>query len=489
MKRFTIIMAFLALLLLPGCRGKDLADATDGSAGPLIIYPDYKEVTLPANIAPLNFRYAMKGVRKASTTFILDDESVTIKGAEVTWPVRKWKRFLSGAAGKTIRVEARAEVDGNAVSDTWNLYVSPDSIDAYLTYRLIEPAYQMWTEVSIVERCIENFDEPVICDYKHTDHACMNCHIHGQQRGDLTLYYIRGPHGGAILNRDGALRKLTLNAPGMLSGTVYGDIHPSGRFGVFSTNIILPGFHALAGKRMEVFDSASDLTVADFDRNLMINPPHVSRADVWETFPCFSADGTSVFYCAADTLPVPSRIQDVRYSLIRASFDDTCGQIGTEVDTLWSGPSRGGSVCHPKASPDGRWVLFTVADYGTFPLFHPECTLHLMDLETGEATALETVKGDGPDTYHSWSSNTRWFVFASKRGDGMYGKPYFCHLDAEGNPSKPFVLPQKSPRFYDYNLKSFNIPDLGKTSTGMTVRDARRMFKASNELFESSTNE
>ena len=485
-KRFPILMAFLALLLLPCCGGKDLADAPDGSAGPLIIYPDYKEVTIPANIAPLNFRYAMKGLRKARTSFILDDQIITVKGAEVVWSVGKWKRFLSGAAGKTIKVEAQAVVDGKTVTDSWNLFVSPDSVDAYLTYRFIEPAYKMWNEVSIVERCVENFDETVICDYKHTDNACMNCHIHGQQRGDLSLYYIRGPHGGAILNRDGVLRKLTLNAPGMLSGTVYGDIHPSGRFGVFSTNIILPGFHTLAGKRMEVFDSASDLTVADFDKNLMINPPHVARADAWETFPCFSADGASVYYCVADTLPVPSRIREVRYSLVKASFDDTCGQIGETVDTLWSGPAHGGSVCHPKASPDGRWVLFTVADYGTFPLFHTECTLYLQDLRSGETTALESVKGDGPDTYHSWSSNTRWFVFASKRGDGMYGKPYFCHLDADGNPSKPFVLPQQSPRFYDYNLKSFNIPDLGKTSTGMTVRDARRMFKSPNEAFEQS---
>ena len=111
-KRFPILMAFLALLLLPCCGGKDLANAPDGSAGPLIIYPDYKEVTIPANIAPLNFRYAMKGLRKARTSFILDDQIITVKGAEVVWPVGKWKRFLSGAAGKTIKVEAQAVVDG-----------------------------------------------------------------------------------------------------------------------------------------------------------------------------------------------------------------------------------------------------------------------------------------------------------------------------------------------------------------------------------------
>ena len=484
MTRFRIILAAAAVCLaLSGCGGRDYSTVTDGSEGPLVIYPDYEEVTVPANIAPLGFRYAMKGARKARTTFSIGEKSLTLKGLEVEWNLRKWKSFVKDAAGKTIKVEAEAVVDGSPVRDSWNIYVSEDAIDGYLTYRLIEPSYQMYEEVSIVERCIEDFRETVICDYKHTENACMNCHIHGQQRGDYSLYYIRGPKGGAILNRDGELRKLTLKAGDMISPTVYGELHPSGRFGVFSTNIIIPSFHTMAGQRMEVYDTASDLAVADFDNNEMISLPHVARADRFETFPCFSADGESVFYCVADTLAVPQDIKDIRYSLVRADFDTSNGHIGEQVDTLWSGPARGASVCHPKASPDGRWLMFTVADYGTFPLFHTECTLWLADLQSGEIRELSEIKGDKSDSYHSWSSDGRWFVFASKRGDGQYGKPYFCHLDGDGRTTKPFVLPQKSSRFYGYNLKSFNVPDLGRASTGMTVRDARRMFKAPSEAF------
>jgi len=102
---------------------------------------------------------------------------------------------------------------------------------------------------------------------------------------------------------------------------------------------------------------------------------------------------------------------------------------------------------------------------------------------TGEIRPLDEIKGNKSDSYHSWSSNSRWFVFASKRGDGQYGKPYFCHLDAEGRTTKPFVLPQKSSRFYTYTLKSFNVPDLGNASTGMSVRDVRKLMKMENEVF------
>ena len=168
---------------------------------------------------------------------------------------------------------------------------------------------------------------------------------------------------------------------------------------------------------------------------------------------------------------------------MRADFDPETGIISEQIDTVWSGRANNGSVCHPKASPDGRWLMFTVADYGTFPLFHPECELYLADLRTGEIRPMDEIKGDKSDSYHSWSSSGKWFVFASKRGDGQYGKPYFCHIDENGRTTKPFVLPQKSSRFYVYNLKSFNVPDLGNASTGMTVRDARKMFKAESEPF------
>lgn len=476
-------MVVLAVVTIGSCKERQEYTAVDGSNGPLIIYPDYKEVTIPANIAPLNFHYAVRNISKAKTTFSLGNKSITIKGLEVEWSLSKWKTFLANAAGQTIKIEAEAVVDGKPVNDTWSIYVSEDIIDGYLTYRLIEPSYQMFNEVSIMERCIETFKETVICDYRKTDNSCMNCHIHGQQRGDLSMYYIRGPHGGSILNRDGKLRKLTLNTPGMLSGTVYGEIHPSGRFGIFSTNIILPSFHTVAGKRMEVYDSASDLTVADFDNNRMINLPHIARADKFETFPCFSADGNSVFYCIADTFPLPEEIEKVKYALVRATFNPENGQIGEQADTIWSGYANNASACHPKASPDGSWLMFTVADYGTFPLFHTESTLYLMNIQTSQIKALDSIKGNKSDTYHSWSSNSRWFVFASKRGDGQYGKPYFCHLDAQGNLTKPFVLPQKSSRFYEYNLKSFNVPDIGKASTGMTLRDAQRMFLSESEKF------
>ena len=481
-----LFLASIACLTIIGCGRTELRTAADGSSGPVVIYPDYKEVTIPANIAPLNFHYAMKGAGKAVTTFSVGDRTVTVRGTEVEWSLKKWKSFIEGAEGKTIEVVSRVDVDGRTESETWHIEVSGDHIDPYLTYRLIEPSFQMYHEVSLEERCIEDFEKTTICDYTKTDNACMNCHTHAQSRGDLSMFYIRGPKGGAILNRDGKLRKLNLKSDGLISGTVYGEIHPSGRYGVFSTNVILPSFHAVGYNRMEVYDSESDLVVADFDNNRMINLPHTARADKFETFPCFSSDGESVFYCVADTVALPDDIANLKYSLVMAAFDSSDGHISEQVDTVWSASANNASVCHPKASPDGKWIMFTVSDYGTFPIDHHESKLYMIDLETGELNSLDAVKQDksGSDTYHSWSSDGRWFVFASKRGDGLFAKPYFCHLDENGNPSKPFVLPQKSSRFYEINLKSFNVPDIGASSIGVSLSDIKPLVKAQAEAFE-----
>lgn len=442
--------------------------------------PDYADATIPCNIAPLNFRFTNAAYDRAVVEVRGPSSTLRVKArhGQVIFPVHAWKSLLQSAKGQDLQVTVK---EHEAASFT--LHVASDPIDEWLTYRLIEPGYEVWHKVEIRERNLTNWRERVIADHRHTNNACMNCHIHG--RDGQSLFYLRGTGGGAFLSDGSSVRKLSLRDDEMISSTVYGDLHPSGRYGVFSTNIIIPGFHTVGGRRLEVYDTASDLVVADFAAKCIIHSPLVDRADVLETFPTFAADGRSVIYCAADTVRLPAEVGSLRYSLCRIGFDAEHGAWGTTVDTLWNADVEGGSACLPKASPDGRWLLYTVADYGTFPIWHQECDLQLMDLATGDVNSLSTVNAYRSDTYHSWSSNSRWFVFASKRGDGQYGRPYICHLDANGVPGKPFVLPQRHPNYYDNTLKSFNIPDLGTTPVPFNARRIGRMQRCvTAETFE-----
>lgn len=444
----------------------------------LEIYPDYQDVVIPYNIAPLNFLLRDERIEAVSVCVkgVSDSLRVTSRGRKVIFPLKKWQRLLATEKGHVLKVVVCGRIGG-----AWQRYpafgweVVPQGLDAYVTYRLIEPGYEVWNALQIRERCIENFEEHILADNSQLDRECMNCHVHGKNSGELSMFHLRGKGGGTILNRDGKLRKLALQNDKMVSAAVYGDFHPSGRYAVFSSNIILPMFHAMGNRRLEVYDTQSDLVVADFDSNRLIFSPITADSLALETFPTFSADGNWIYFCSAPVVPLPDSILQLRYSLCRIAFHAERGAWGGQVDTLWNARLRAGSVCHPKASPDGRFLLYTVADYGTFPIWHRETELQLMNLETGAIDSLSIVHSNRSDTYHSWSSNSRWMAFASKRGDGLYGRIYFAYLDTAGKAHKPFVLPQADPEDDDLNLKSYNIPDLSKTSVPFDAASVKRI--------------
>jgi hypothetical protein len=150
-------------------------------------------------------------------------------------------------------------------------------------------------------------------------------------------------------------------------------------------------------------------------------------------------------------------ITNTRYDLVRKSFDPQTGSLGGS-EIVFQASIIGKSVSFPRISPDGKFLVFTVHDYGTFPIWHKEADLWIINMESGKVSAMD-VNSDMTESYHTWSSNSRWLVFSSKRIDGRSTRPYFAHIDSLGNQGKPFILPQKDPSLYDRMLESFNIPE------------------------------
>ena len=104
--------------------------------------------------------------------------------------------------------------------------------------------------------------------------------------------------------------------------------------------------------------------------------------------------------------------------------------------------------------------MFTLSDYGNFSIWHKEANLWLLDLTSGDLRELSEVNSDDTESFHNWSSNSRWFVFSSRRGDGLYTHLYLASMDENGKISKPFLLPQEDPEtYYDRSVYSYNVPD------------------------------
>lgn len=465
------IILFLTAILLAACTESPKDITASGTDAPM--YPDYIGVTIPENIAPLNF--ILRDNPEQICVMVNDKEFYNTNGDAVEFDESDWRELLTENAGKDVDVKVIAKYDGK-----WREYnafkwsISTDKVDPYLTYRLIEPDYEVFNNLVLQERCVENFETKNFSDYGVVGNRCMNCHTYAAQDPNTSMFYVRGEGGGAILNIDGDLQKLNLKRNGWTSGSVYFGFSPSRQYIVFSTNKIIPAFHSAGSKRLEVFDTVSDVYVASLATKEFLCCPAIADSTRLETFPTFSPDGRYIYFCRAETLDSVAQLKNLKYSLCRIAFDEKTGTFGNEMETVYDAQREGKSVCHPRISPDGRYLMFTVADYGTFPIWHQEADLAMMDLRNGRLLDCKTVNSDMSDTYHSWSSNSRWLVFASKRDDGLYGKPYYTHIDANGRCTKPFALPQKSAHFYDNCLKSFNAPEMGKAKLPFDVHDVKK---------------
>jgi len=471
MKRLIFIVSCL-LLLFSCSRPENLSTSADYP----FIYPDYINVSIPQNIAPLNFMIR-DSVEQMAVLIQGKNKKLTVTGGnKISIPLSEWKELLS-EGNQQLEVTVTASKNENRTKfKPFYWQVVADKIDPILTYRLIEPGYEVWNKLQIIERNIGSFDERVLADNNLIEGSCMNCHISGGRDKSVSMFHIRGKHGGTVLNRNGKLQKINIRNGNMVSSAIYGNIDPTGQYAVFSTNVVIPELHTYRSEKMEVYDAKSDLVVLDFDTNRIITQPFLSETTAYESFPVFSADGRTIYFCSAPYVPLPDSIKSLKYNICSVRFDPQSRTLGNKIDTLWNAQRMNGSVSHLKTSPDGKYLLYTVADYGTFPIWHREADLQLMNLETGAIDKLKMVNDTCSDSYHSWSSNSRWFVFASKRDDGIYGKPYFCYVDSTGKTCKPFVLPQKNPEIYDNTLKSFNIPELLTNSVPFDARDIENVY-------------
>jgi len=442
------------------------------------ISPDYINVTVPYNIAPLNFKIT-DTCDRVEVTFKGRNSMISTAGKyKIGIPLRKWNKLLEEQKNDSVSVNVFVLKDGK-----WHtyrpfvFYVSGDRIDPYLSYRLIEPGYEVWNKLQIAQRNIENFKERIIVDNNLLDGGCVNCHIYSKQDPSVSFFHLRHKEGGTMVQKNGIFRKLNTAADSTISAGIYGNWHPGGRFIAFSTNVIIPEFHSINNLRLEVYDTISDIIIADIEKNEILKPPLLSLRSSFETFPVFSADGRKLYFCSAKETEMPANFKSVKYSLCSIDFNPDKISFGSSVDTLVSSRITGKTVTHPKPSPDGRYILYTSFDYGNFPVWHREADLYLLRLSDMSVDSLPAVNSAHADSYHSWSSYSRWFVFASKRDNGMYGKLYFTHVSEEGICGKPFLLPQKDPDFYDFYLKSYNIPEMADGPVPYSPEDVEKAFR------------
>jgi len=451
-----------------------------GSSTPVdrlpVIFPDYSGIVIPPNIAPLNFAIKEKGKAFAARISANGEDPITIENSRgvIDISIGKWHDLLKKAKGKEINIEVFAK-DENGKWQKFKTIVNQvanEEIDNHLAYRLINTGYVLWSAIGIYQRNLENFDETAIIDNKSIDNTCVNCHSFVRNNPKSMNIHVRSTHGGTIIYENGKLKKVNLKTPYTLSQGAYLNWHPDGKHIAYSVNSISQRFFS-KDIRQEVSDAASDLIVYDVEKNTVTTSPRVSTSSR-ENLPVWSADGKSLYYISAPEVTDYESQYNAKFSLMHIPYDVDRNVWG-QADTVISAKKTGKSVTFPKTSPDGKYLMFTMTDHGYFSIHHPDADLYLLNLQTGQFERMD-VNSNMTDSYHCWSSSGHWFVFSSKRIDGLYTRPFFSYFDKDGKASKPFVLPQKDPEFYDSFLKNYNIPELITGAVEPTAFDIREII-------------
>ena len=453
----------------------DLRSCAD-SARPPLIKPDYIDVTVPPNIAPLNFiiEEPGDGYYAQLTGQAAGCIKIASKNPVIKIPINKWKKLLDANKGRSYGMDICVK-HGKQWSrfTTVTNHIAEETIDSYLTYRKLPTMfYNPNPEMGIYQRDIETFKERVLLHRRDVGNDCINCHIASANRTGTILFHVRRSHDmgpGMVIVHHGAVRFEThsLTPRGLISLT---SIHPNGKVMAFAA--VKMGFFSFIGKgsiddRLQ-FEYSADLGLYDIETGEIKFIPGLSTPEYNETWPSWSGDGKYLYFSRCKVIwpmpkpgeekVLPNNYKDVKYDLMRAAFDTATNTFGPP-ETILSAQDVGKSCVQPSASFNGRFVAFILADYGMFPINNPESDMYLMDMKTRTCKAM-ACNSPQSESMIRWSSNDRWILFGSKRRDILYTRLYVAYVDENGQSRRAVELPQEDPMKDETDLKLFTTASL-----------------------------
>ena len=502
MKRYIhsyIMLLAIAVLLMSSCASHpDVPSASKEAKCLPAIFPDYCNVTVPCNIAPLNFMLPADEFEECVARITTPDgKQLTYgNGVKVQIPETEWHDMLNAAKGKSLKVEVWGQKNGEWLSyNPFEIKVAEDPIDEYLSYRLIEPSYVAWTYMEIAQRNLTSFEESQIFNNEITMNdkekgQCINCHSYQNYKTDNMLFHVRLSNSGTVIVNDGKVSRVNLKRDYTISAGVYPSWHPTEKLIAFSTNLTRQGFHTANPNKIEVYDLQSDLILYDVKTDSV----SIVSADstLLEVYPTWSPDGKYLYYCKSVPLPEEMNGKDIRttypkiqYNLYRRSFEIATHNFGEE-ELVYDAASADKSVTLPRISPDGRYLLFAIGNYGCFHSRHREADIVCIPLEQYNGTPLTVENAstvdltllnskDYSDSYPSWSSNGHWIMVASRRVDDNYSRVFFSYFK-NGKVEKAFLMPQEDPEYNTFLLKSYNRPEFMVEPVKISVNEFSKVF-------------
>lgn len=468
MKKTIILVTILALF---SCGKVSVPETFTESDRALSIFPDYTEVTVPANIAPLNFNITSRPSK--AVVEITGEKGGRILAAadnmgSVRFNLTEWADLLKENRGSSLsyRIYTYNGTKWEAHPSFKN-YIAEEDINPFLSYRLLEPAYARYSNLGIYQRNLSNFEESVIYENGNDNH-CVNCHCYKNGKTDHMIFHVREKYAGTVVVMGDNVYKVNTKTDSMFLACMYPQWHPTRNLIATSINMVGQFFYLLDPKRIEVNDTEADLVMYDVDRNQVFYA--MKSAECMETFPSWSPTGDRLYYSMYNIARdnenyltgnkddvVARAYEKIHYDIWSMPFDTVTYTFG-EPKMEFDAASLGKSAVHIRISPDGKWMIFCMSKFGQ-AIYSKSSDLYLMNMETKDVRPMDIVNSESVESYHSWSTEGRWFVFSTRRDDQHCSRCYFSYFDKDGHEHKPFELPQEDPLHGTYFYKSYNVPE------------------------------
>jgi Tol biopolymer transport system component len=360
---------------------------------------------------------------------------------------------------KTFSIEVRGVMQNEAsgrvqVSEPVRFSFSQYPADDYVVARQVGVPFDVQRAPDTFIRDIRTFERnPFLLG---RESYCFNCHNFSSKLGTngKLAYQVRylGPESHdlrtylAVYDFDhGTGWRARL--PYDVQMTTFCAWSPDGTKLAISANQYIVAAEPITLETQMAGENTSDIGIYDVEQGTTWLLPGADREDRLEIHPEWTPDGKQIVFATAAPGRHPAFVP---FDLAIIPYND--GEGGKP--TLIPGASANGrSNYYPRFSPDGRWFCFNESDGGD--LIRSSSDLYLMPATLDAPPhKLECNVPFAADSWHSWSSNSRWILFASKREDGTYARLYMTEIDDQGHASPAIRLPEREDL-----LESFNIPE------------------------------
>jgi hypothetical protein len=193
------------------------------------------------------------------------------------------------------------------------------------------------------------------------------------------------------------------------------------------------------------------LAVYDRQTGILKELPGADLEEYVQSNASWTPDGKNIIFSRAAALPRDTNIYEINVqdeSLIdqfvkrKKSFKyDLCiipfnNGNGGKAIPIKGASNNGKSNYFPAVSPDGKWLVFCQAE--NFMLLMRDSRLFIVPVGGGKARMLNSNLYS-MNSWHAWSPNSKWLVFASK-GMSPYTDMFLTHIDENGNDGLPVLV-------------------------------------------------